>query len=97
VANLAARCAWGSGLPGAWGEAVSSYVVDLRCECGKVHRVSNDFRLQNGPNHAGTVAELYRTDELPPSLARLLRDLVWCDQAGEYIEMGDPARVILSP
>lgn len=60
-----------------------SYVVDLRCECGAVHRVSNDLRLQNGPDHAGTVAELYRTGELPPELARLLGDLVWCDQAGE--------------
>ena len=42
-------------------------------------------------------AELYRADELPQTLANLLNDLVWCDQAAAYIQDHDPARVYLTP
>jgi hypothetical protein len=73
------------------------YVVDLRCECGETHWVSNGFQLTPGPTEAGTVAELYPSGNLPAALASLLRDLVWCDQTGEYVELADPARVVLTP
>lgn len=32
----------------------------------------------HGPDHAGTVAEL-------------VNGKVWCDQAGKYVELSDPA------
>jgi hypothetical protein len=35
--------------------------------------------------------------EFPPELARLLGDLVWCDQAGDYVKLADPTRVVLTP
>ena len=73
------------------------YAVDLRCECGETHRVSNRLQLTPGPTEAGTMAELYPAGDLPPGLARLLGDLLWCDRAGEYIEIADPARLVLTP
>ena len=71
--------------------------VHLRCECGQTHGVIGHFQLTPGPPEAGTVAELYPAGELPADLVSLLHDLVWCDQAGEYVELADPARVVLTP
>ena len=73
------------------------YAVDLRCECGQTHGVINRFQLTPGTTEAGTVAELYPAGNLPAALVSLLHDLVWCDQAGEYVELADPARVVLTP
>ena len=73
------------------------YMVDLRCKCGEIHGVINHFQPTPGPTKAGIVAELYPTGELPADLVSLLHDLVWCDQAGEYVELADPARVVLTP
>jgi hypothetical protein len=59
---------------------VTSYIVDILCpECGKIHPVSGDFRLVDGPTDAGSLAELYDGRELPARLVSLLNDLVWCE------------------
>ena len=74
------------------------YRVDLRCECDQTHRVINGLQLTPGPDKAGSVAELYPAGDLPPELAQLFAEtLTWCDQAGDYIEQEDPARVVLTP
>jgi hypothetical protein len=46
---------------------------------------------------AADLAELYGGGELPQVLGGLLRDLVWCAEVGEYVEMDDPARLMLWP
>lgn len=77
---------------------MSSYIVHLRCpNCGQIHRVSNDLRLDHGPTRPGTLADLYAGADLPRTLANLLGDLVWCDQSAAYIQDHDPARVYLTP
>jgi hypothetical protein len=77
---------------------MTSYIVDLRwTNCGQVHRVSNDLRLDHGPTQPGSLADLYAGADLPRTLANLLNDLVWCDQAAAYIQDHDPARVHLTP
>jgi hypothetical protein len=40
-------------------------------------------------------AELYEGREVPSYLVKLMNDKVWCDQAGDYILMDDPAQLIL--
>jgi hypothetical protein len=55
------------------------------------------LQIPDGPTRAGTVAELYPGGELPRALSSLLNDLVWCDEAGEYVEIADPERVVLTP
>lgn len=72
--------------------------VDYQChECGQTHRVSNVFDLETDIDEAGSLDELYPEGRLPPRLERLMGDLVWCDQVGDYIELEDPARVFLTP
>ena len=48
--------------------------------------------IPNGPDHAGTIAELHEGQELPGVLVPLMTDTPWCDEVGEYVPMEDPAR-----
>jgi hypothetical protein len=74
---------------------VTRYIVDVTCPmCVRSHRLANAFLVKGGPSTAGSLAELYN-EELPPPLATLLNDKVWCDQAGEYIMQTDRRRVFL--
>jgi hypothetical protein len=80
---------------------VAWYNVDFDCpRCGKIHGVlgwpGGGLRIENGPERAGTVAELYADRELATVLVGKLNDKVWCGQAGDYILMDDPARLILT-
>lgn len=52
--------------------------------------------LDPSPDHAGTVAQLWPGGDLPPTVAALLGDLVWCDGQAEYVSMADPERVNLT-
>ena len=90
------------GLPGARGEAavtVRRYRAEWLCpHCGREHRLANELLIHaGGPTQAGTVAELYPKGDLPPAVVELVRCLAWCNKAGEYLEVGDPARVVLIP
>lgn len=77
---------------------VNRYTVQYQCHrCGAVHAVSGDFLMPGGPAQAGSLDELYPAGDLPSVLQRLLGELVWCDDAAEYIELEDPARVYLIP
>ena len=76
--------------------------VDLVCpRCGKLHGVYGGLwgglLILNGPDHAGTIAELYEGQELPGVLVRLMNDTPWCDQVEEYVPRDDPARAHLTP
>jgi len=78
------------------------YSVRFDCpRCGKIHGVIGGFVgglvIENGPDHVGTIAELYKGQALPAVLVRLLNDMPWCDQVEEYVLMDDPARVHLTP
>jgi hypothetical protein len=76
----------------------NGYTVDYVChECGETHRVANDFRFVGGPSEAGSLDDLYPGGDLPPEVENLLGDMVWCDQASEWVELEDPAGVILRP
>jgi hypothetical protein len=62
-----------------------------------MHCVSGWFQLDTSQTEPGNLAELYATEELPPALMSLLGDLQWCDQVKEWVEIADPARVVLTP
>ena len=53
--------------------------------------------VESGPDHAGTVAELYEGRGLPGVLVRLMTDTPWCDEVQAYVPMDDLARVVLKP
>jgi len=76
---------------------MSWYRAIMNCKCGQPHWLTGALRIPCGPAEAGTVAELYPDGELPPVVAELLHDLVWCDDAQEYVEIADPGRVVLTP
>lgn len=74
------------------------YRVFYTCpQCGRVHTVTNQRRIDGGPTEAGTVAELYPAGELPADLAELMRDWLICDGGGEAYRIDDPARMRLEP
>ena len=84
------------------GYVMTSYTVTLNCpRCGSEHLVvgglAGALLVEDGPDREGTIAELYAGRELPAVLVRLLNDKVWCEDAGEYVLIADPARVILTP
>ncbi|MFC2023487.1 hypothetical protein ACFLT5_01980 [Chloroflexota bacterium] len=80
------------------GETVTGYIVDLRCpKCGKVHRASNHFQLDDGPTEPGSLADLYGAGDLPSALVSLLHDLVWCPVTQRRVNQKDRARVYLMP
>lgn len=54
-------------------------------------------RIDHGPYHAGTVAELYPSGKLPEGLADLMRDSMICEATGEPVKMSDPARLSVEP
>ena len=80
-----------------------TYRVEYLCDrCGEVHLVGgggvlDGLVLDRGPLRVGTVAELWPSGGLPSVVAALLADLIWCDGVGEYVGMGDPAWVVLTP
>ena len=71
-----------------------SYYIEIDCPtCGARHLVASRYYLLSaGPTEAGSLAELYTGRELPPELARLMKDAIWCAEAGGYLEQSDPAR-----
>ncbi len=76
---------------------MTRYIVDVICPmCVRSHRLANAFLIEGGPSTAGSLAELC-AEQLPLTLATLLNDKVWCDQAGEYIRQTDWRRVFLKP
>lgn len=77
---------------------VKWYRVTYRCPiCGKEHDVSQQRRIDDGPDQAGTVADLYPTGELPWSLADLMRDSVVCETTDDLVKLNDPARLHIEP
>jgi hypothetical protein len=76
----------------------AGYSVQYDCHvCGETHLVIDELLIPGGPSEAGSLDELYPDGELPADVVRLLGELVWCDQAGDPIELEDPARVYLTP
>lgn len=55
------------------------------------------LRIENGPDRAGTIAELYEGWRIPDRLTELLHDKVWCEDTQDAVIMADPARVSLRP
>jgi hypothetical protein len=77
---------------------IRSYIVRVWCpRCGRVHRLSTDFRLNGGPGRAGSVAELYDGRDLPPKLRRLFDKKVLCTYSNEWVSVEDRNRVFLLP
>jgi hypothetical protein len=77
---------------------IKSYTVRAWCpQCGRVHLISSDFRLNDGPAWAGSVAELYAGRPLPPKLQSLLTEKRWCGQAGVWGSIEDRERIYLVP
>ena len=77
-------------LPGLKGNPVitTGYLVHDCCHlCGHTHLVSAAPPLPDGLTQLGTLADLYGSADLPRTLANLLNDLVWCDQAAAYIQL----------
>ena len=75
------------------------YIVHYHCHvCGRMHLVSSAFPLPGGPTEPCTLADLYPAGNFPPRVVRFLTNyLLWCDQANDYIERDDPARLHLTP
>jgi hypothetical protein len=77
---------------------MSWYIVDIRCpKCGKVHRASSQRRIPDGPDQPGSIADLYGTGKLPPMLASMLNDLVWCEVTEQWVNQTERTRVYLTP
>jgi hypothetical protein len=77
---------------------IRSYIVRVWCpHCGRVHRLSADFRLNDGPGRAGSVAELYDGRELPPKLQHLFDKKMRCTYSDEWVSLADRDRVFLLP
>ena len=79
------------------------YTVTFHCpHCARMHGVLGGgpglgLHIPQGPDHAGTVAQLWPKGNYPPSVTSLLRDAVWCDTLAAYIDLADPARLVLTP
>ena len=76
---------------------MSWYRVEVTCRCGEKGQLGLAWQIRDGPTEAGTVAELYPDGDLPQVLREMLHDLLWCKEAQEYLEIGDPGRVRLTP
>jgi hypothetical protein len=77
---------------------MSWYIVDIRCpKCGKVHRVSNQHQIPDGPGRPGSLADLYGAGPLPPMLATMLEDLVWCEVTEQWVNQTGRTKVFLTP
>jgi hypothetical protein len=75
---------------------MSWYRVDVACKCGRTHLITGALQIPNGPNHAGTLAELYPRHKLPKPLAEMLNDLVWCGETGGYVVIQEAGEVTLA-
>jgi len=61
------------------------YRLQFQCpHCGHTHGI-------------GLQVQIDQTLPCPGTLADLLHDLIWCGEAGDYIEVADPARVLVTP
>lgn len=77
---------------------MNAYRVDILCpDCGKRHLLVSSYRLQSGPNEKTTVADFYGTQQLPPDLARLLKDAVWCTETDDCVNQQDKAKIWIGP
>jgi hypothetical protein len=77
---------------------VRAYTVDIQCpSCNRMHRVTDGLLLRAGPAELVNLGNLIPSSDLPPVLPDLLNDKVWCDSAGDYVEMPDRWRVLLKP
>lgn len=68
--------------------------------CGGTHLAAGGepglrLVIENGPDRAGTVAELWPNGNYPPAVAEKLKALRWCSAVGEYVAMDDPARLTI--
>jgi hypothetical protein len=80
------------------GEVMRPYIIDIRCpKCGRVHRVSSYYNLDDGPIEPGDLADLFGDGELPARLVSLLDDLVWCPVTQKWVNQKDRTRVYLMP
>lgn len=74
------------------------YAVEVLCfECGQLHRAASHLQIAGCPTGSGLVTERHGDRPLPPALAELLRNALWCSEAGQYVLIGDPARVFVTP
>jgi hypothetical protein len=80
------------------------FCVEYQCHlCGQSHVVVEELGIIGGGAwtaegvEGGSLDRLYPHGDLPDELERLLGELVWCDEAGDWIELEDPARVFLVP
>ena len=75
-----------------------AYAVRVDCRfCGQRHALTNELYLIGGPTERGNLDELYPDGVLPETLVNLLNDLVWCDEADRWVDLGGPGRVVLVP
>lgn len=79
-----------------------TYRIEYLCHrCGKSHRVVEELglagALPGSGGDGGSLDQLYPNGEVPDELERLLGEMVWCDGAGDWIELEDPARVFVIP
>ena len=74
------------------------YAVDIIClKCGERHLVTSGLMLEGGPTKAGSLAKLYGNQPLVPNVAPFLRDKVWCETEGGWVNQPDREKVFLTP
>ncbi len=77
---------------------MTNYLVDIRCpRCGKIHRVSSSFRLDDGPTEPGSLTDLYAEGNLPARVVTILAGQVWCKMSQRWVKQQDRRRVYLTP
>lgn len=80
----------------------SFYRIEYQCHrCGQSHIVAEHLAGIGGTagvaemRDGGSLDSLYPDGDLPDELERLMGELVWCEEAGDWIELEDPARVFV--
>lgn len=74
-----------------------TYRIEYLCHrCGNSHRVVEELPFISA-GEGGSLDQLYPNGDVPDELERLMGELVWCDEAGDWIELEDPSRVFVVP
>lgn len=77
-----------------------AFRVEYLCHrCGESHRVVDEVDLAGSRPatiaEGGSLDQLFPNGDVPDGLERLLGEMVWCEGAGDWIELEDPARVFV--
>jgi len=73
------------------------YAVDVVCpKCGEKHRLSEGVWLHDGPESTSSLGDYCVSQERVPSIVSLLKEKVWCETEGEWVQQTHCNQVFLT-